>query len=173
MGLGYHCCSLDNAASQPLNAIFGSILAHLVLLRPQLAARVEPLRKTGTYLVPQNNLTRAQIHDVLAAGLAGLDRFYLLVDALNETPAEAAVVNMLLALCAEHENLRVLVTCTRAPPRVDLGSVYVEKMSEGAVDRDVEVYVRERLKMEPGLKSLSEASKAEVQSKIVQGSHGV
>jgi hypothetical protein len=171
-GVGFHCCSLDIAASQPVNNVFGSILAQMASINPDIIEFIQPLRKGGTQLIPHNNLSVPQIQKAIKFGLEKFDRFYILIDALNESPFESLLVDTLLSLCEQNQNLRVLVTCTREPSD-DLLPIHVRRMSNAAVDVDIEFYVQQRLQTEHSFRSLTKASQEEVKSRLVSGSHGV
>lgn len=170
--VGFHCCSLDNAATQPVNSVFGSVLAQVTAQRPELVEHLQPIRKTGTKLIPQNNLTVHQIHTLMKVTLEMFDSFYILVDALNETPHDGIILNTLVSLCEKHPNLRVLITSIRDPPP-DSTLTYVRRMNQGVIDLDIETYVQQRLLTEPAFRSLTPTSRNEVRTRIVGGSHGV
>ncbi|KAF7556362.1 hypothetical protein G7046_g6312 [Stylonectria norvegica] len=170
--LGYHCCSLDDAASQQIPNIFGSILAQAGSSRPDILHHIAPYKRASASLVPQNNLKITQINEIMEHVLQSCDRFYILVDALNETRHEQQLVQALLHLCEQHQKLRVLVTCTREPlvpsPRIRERNMVVD-----AVDHDIETYVLHRLASEPCFCALSPKFQSEVQQKIVSGADGM
>ncbi|KAF6838021.1 ankyrin repeat protein [Colletotrichum musicola] len=170
-GLGFHCCSLDDAASQAIPNIFGSVLAQIGTLRPEVLDHVRPLRKLGDTLIPQNNLSIEQIHEVMDKALESFDVFYLMIDALNETPHEDLVVEALLAMCKRHECLRVLVTCTREPVRSS-PMIYIRHMTTASVDLDIEMYVQNRLACEHSFQTLSSSIREDIRAKIVADAHG-
>ncbi|KAF6828382.1 ankyrin repeat protein [Colletotrichum plurivorum] len=170
-GLGFHCCSLDDAASQAIPNIFGSILAQIGTLRPEVLDHVRPLRKLGNTLIPQNNLSIEQIHEVMDKALELFDVFYLMIDALNETSHADLVVETLLAMCERHEGLRVLVTCTHEPVRSS-PMIYIRHMSTASVDLDIEMYVQNRLACEQSFQTLSPSIREDIREKIVADAHG-
>jgi hypothetical protein len=171
-GIGFHYCSLDNAASQPVNNVFGSVLAQIATVRPELVQYVQPMRKTGPQLIPKNNLTLFQIHQVMKFALDLFDCFYLLIDALNETPYDNVILATLISLCEKHSNLRVLVTSTREPNE-ESDLIRIRRMSEGGVNLDIETYVRQRLLTESSFRSLTPPSQSEARHTIVSGAQGV
>ncbi|KAK2035979.1 ankyrin repeat protein [Colletotrichum somersetense] len=171
IGVGFHCCSLDDAASQAVPNIFGSILAQIGATTPQILDRVRPLRKSGSTLIPQNNLTVDQIFDVMREALDHFHVFYLMIDALNETSHEPLIVRTLLTLCGKHPNLRVLITCTREPLEDD-SRIFVRHMNNNAIDFDIDLYVENRLATEHGFQSLSPNIRAEIKRKVVSDADG-
>ncbi|KAI8280622.1 hypothetical protein K4K60_004723, partial [Colletotrichum sp. SAR11_57] len=139
VGLGFHCCSLDDTASQAIPNVFGSILAQIGAARPEILDHVRPLRQSGSTLIPQNNLSITQIHEVMDQALGLFDIFYFTIDALNETSHEALIIQILLDLCEKHANLRVLITCTHEP--VDASpKIYVRQMNTESIHSDIELF---------------------------------
>ncbi|KAH0443967.1 hypothetical protein CcaCcLH18_00793 [Colletotrichum camelliae] len=171
VGLGFHCCSLDDTASQAIPNVFGSFLAQIGAVRPEILDHVRPLRQSGNTLIPQNNLSIAQIHEVMDQALGLFDIFYLTIDALNETSHEALIIQILLDLCEKHSNLRVLVTCTHEP--VDASpKIYLRQMNTESIDSDIELYVKHRLSNERSLQTLRPEIQEEIRIKIVSDAHG-
>ncbi|KZL63713.1 ankyrin repeat protein [Colletotrichum tofieldiae] len=171
IGVGFHCCSLDDAASQAVPNVFGSILAQIGATTPDILDHVRPLRQAGNTLIPQNNLSVDQIHHVMGEALEHFDVFYLMIDALNETSHESLIVRALLTLCGRHSNLRVLLTCTREPLEDD-PRIFVRHMNNNAIDLDIELYVENRLVTEHGFQSLSPNIRDEVKKKVVSDADG-
>lgn len=126
---------------------------------------------SGNSFIPQNNLSIEQVHEVMDKALESFDVFYIMIDALNETPHEALVVEALLAMCWRHESLRVLVTCTREPnPPSQM--IYTRHMSTSCVDLDIDMYVQNRLAIEHSFQTLSPNFREEIRGKIVADAHG-
>lgn len=170
-GVGFHCCSLDDAASQAVPNVFGSILAQIAATKPEVLEHIRPLRKSGKTLIPQNNLSVDQIYTVMGEALSHFDVFYLMIDALNETGYESLIVKVLMTLCSRYSNLRVLLTCTRGPAQPD-PSIYVRHMSTVAIDLDIELYVANRLATEHGFQNLSPRIRDEIRMKVVSEADG-
>ncbi|KAE9572982.1 Vegetative incompatibility protein HET-E-1 [Colletotrichum fructicola] len=171
VGLGFHCCSLDDTASQAIPNVFGSILAQIGAARPEILDHVRPLRQSGNTLIPQNNLSITQIHEVMDQALGLFDIFYFTIDALNETSHEALIIQILLDLCEKHANLRVLITCTHEP--VDASpKIYVRQMNTESIHSDIELYVKHRLSNERSLQTLRPEIQAEIRTKIVSDADG-
>ncbi|KAF7546581.1 hypothetical protein G7Z17_g8338 [Cylindrodendrum hubeiense] len=172
VNIGYHCCSLDDAASQQISNIFGSILAKAGSSRPEILQHITPYKRTGSSLVPQNNLTISEINEIMAHILDSCERFYILIDSLNETPYEEELVQALVHLCEQHAQLRILITCTREP-LVPSPVIRERVMQLDAVNNDIESYVLHRLASEPCFRVLSSKIHAEIQQKIVSGADGM
>ncbi|KAK1991211.1 ankyrin repeat protein [Colletotrichum falcatum] len=171
IGVGFHCCSLDDAASQVVANVFGSILAQMGAMAPGLLDDVRPLRKSARTLIPQNNLSVDQIFDVMRGTLGHFHVFYLMIDALNETSHEPLIVRTLLALCGKHPNLRVLLTCTREPLEYD-SKIFVRHMNNNAIDLDIGLYVENRLATERSFQSSSPNIRDEIKRKVVSDANG-
>ncbi|KAK7422239.1 hypothetical protein QQX98_001762 [Neonectria punicea] len=172
LNLGYHCCSLDDAASQEIPNIFGSILAKAGSSKPEILEHIAPYKRSDNWLVPQNNLTISQINEIMAHILKSCDRFYILIDALNETPHEQELVQALLHLCEQHPQISVLVTCARKP-LIRSPAIRERDMNTGAVDSDIEAYVLHRLAKDPCFYVLSVNIRTEIQRKIVSEADGM
>lgn len=170
--VGYHCCSLDDAASQQIPNIFGSILAKACNSRPEILRHIAPYKRAGSSLVPHNNLTMSEINEIMTHVLASCERFYVFIDALNETPYEEELFQALLHLCEQHAQIRILVTCTREP-LVSSPVIRKRSMKIDSVNNDIEAYVRHRLASEPCLRVLSSKIHTEIQQKIVMGADGM
>ncbi|KAF9874801.1 hypothetical protein CkaCkLH20_07938 [Colletotrichum karsti] len=171
LGLGFHCCSLDDAASQAVPNVFGSILAQIGTAKPEILQYVRPLRQSGNSLIPQNNLSIGNIHDLMDKALELYDVFYLMIDALNETSHEAVILKTLINLCERHRHLRVLLTCTREPALAS-PLIYVKQMNMGSVDLDIEKYVQHRFSTEHGFQVLSPKIKEEIRTRVVADACG-
>ncbi|KAK7432604.1 hypothetical protein QQZ08_000812 [Neonectria magnoliae] len=169
---GYHCCSLGDAASQEIPNVFGSILAKAGSSKPEILEHIAPYKRSGNWLVPHNNLTFSQINEIMAHILKSFDRFYILIDALNETPHEQELVQALLHLCEQHPQIRVLVTCSREP-LVRSPAIRERDMNTGAVDSDIEAYVLHRLAKDPCFYVLSVNIRTEIQRKLVSEADGM
>ncbi|KPM43638.1 hypothetical protein AK830_g2938 [Neonectria ditissima] len=169
---GYHCCSLDDAASQEIPNIFGSILAKASSSKPEILEHLAPYKRSGPWLVPQNNLTISEINDIMAHILESCGRFYILIHALNETPHEDELVKALLHLCERHPQIRVLVTCAREP-LITSPIIRERGMNTGAVDGDIEAYVLHRLATDPCFHALNVNIRTEIQRKIVSEADGM
>ncbi|KAH7136519.1 ankyrin repeat protein [Dactylonectria macrodidyma] len=172
VNFGYHCCSLDDAASQQVSNIFGSILAKAGHARPEILQHIAPYKRTSTSLVPQNSLSIAEVLEIMAYVLDSCDRFYVLVDALNETPHEEELVKALLQLCEQHSKIRILVTCTREP-LTSSPAIKERVMDIDFVNNDIESYVLHRLATESCFRVLSPKIHTEIQQKIIAGADGM
>jgi hypothetical protein len=137
-----------------------------------MVSQIQPLLKPDNSLIPRSSLSLAELARLLTSGLALVDRCFLLVDALNETPHNRQIASLLAKLCQTCPNLRVLVTST-SDPHVKGKPILVKPMSPNAVDHDIGVYVEHRLKTEACFSSLSERIKKEIQLTMATGAHGM
>ncbi|KJZ69014.1 hypothetical protein HIM_11589 [Hirsutella minnesotensis 3608] len=171
--VGFHCCSLDVAASQPINNVFGSIFAQIATADSEVVRYFQPMTKSGPKRIPRNNMTTPQICEAMQFLLDRFDCFYLLIDALNERPCgnDDDVIETLITLCKKHANLRVLITSTREP-FLDSDLIFFRIMSEEDVNLDIKTYVQRRLQTERIFKSLDPAIQSTVSNHIVTSSHG-
>ncbi|KAH8889867.1 ankyrin repeat protein [Thozetella sp. PMI_491] len=169
-GCGFHYCSFDNSASQLPASVFGSMLAELARMRPEIIERIRPLMRQNASS-NRGSLSISEITEFLISGLALVDQFFILVDALNETPHQLQIVPLLLSLCRMCPNVRVLVTCT-AGPQAEYPELLVQRMSGVGVDHDIQVYVQRRLSTEPSFCALSDKIQGKIRQRMAEGANG-
>jgi hypothetical protein len=171
--VGYHCCSLDEAASQQLPNILGSVLAHIGTVQPALLHQVSKRRHATPNLVPQNDLSLEEIKAVFDTVAASTECLYVLIDAVNEAPGtREMLVDTLEELCREHANVRVLVTCTGEPARAS-DVVQYRPMDSLQVDSDIHLYIQHRLNTEHGFANLSPTIRQHILDKITLDAQGM
>jgi hypothetical protein len=173
-GLGFHYCSLNMSTSQRTVNILGSILAQAAKLRPEIFDWIH-LRKPGPALVTQAPYTVQGFMSLLHRAMGLFDRFYLLVDALNETPWQLellAALSHLLHICP---NVRLFVTCT-TPPSTNTkndSEMTLLYMAASNVNPDIAEYVIHRLRTEPVFLSLTENTRKTIESAVSAKSNGM
>ena len=119
----------------------------------------------------RSNLNIAEIVDLATSALNLVGRFYVLIDALNETSHQNQIVPLLLSFCRACPNIRVLVTCT-SDPQIQCPELSVMRLSSNSIDRDIGVYVRHRLYNEPGFSVLSDKIKERILKRMLLGADG-
>jgi hypothetical protein len=165
---------LNNAISQRTINILGSILAQAAQLKPELFDSIH-VRKPADGLISQAPYTVQEIMSLLQTAMGLFDRFYVLVDALNETPWQLellAALTKLLRLCP---NVRLLVTST-TPPKIDSDDnleVNVIQMATSHVDHDITEDVLHRLETESAFQALTENTRKTLESSLTTNSHGM
>lgn len=165
-------CHSGNAATQvPVN-VFGSLLAQLCEIRPEMASEIRPLLRPGNRLIAQTLLSISDLARLLTSALESIERCYMLVDALNETPHYRLIVSLLSKLSQICPSLRVLVTSTSNPP-IKGKQILLRQMGESAVDHDIGVYVEHRLTTESSFGNLSERIKMEIKTTMTTLAHGM
>lgn len=171
--LGYHCCSLDEAASQQLPNILGSVLAHVGAVQPALLTQIALRRGATPHLVPQNDLSIQEIKNVLDLVAESVQRLYILVDAINEAPAaKDALVEFLETMCREHASVRALVTCTGEAGRHS-GLIHYQPMNTLSVNSDIALYATRRLETERGLANLNPKIREQILQRITSDAQGM
>ncbi|KAK0388643.1 hypothetical protein NLU13_4886 [Sarocladium strictum] len=171
--LGYHCCSLDEAASQQLPNILGSILAAVGAVQPALLQQVSRRRHATPNLVPQNDLSLDEIKAVFDTVAASTSCLYVLVDAVNEAPGtRELLIDVLEELCREHTNLKILVTCTGEPTKTS-DILQYRPMDSLQVDSDIHLYIQDRLNTERGFANLSPTMRQHILDKITIDAQGM
>lgn len=174
-GYGFHFCSLDNDESRKPTNIFGAMLAQLARMRPDVMEEIRAQSRSQDNPMEERSLTLFQIRDMIRGSVGRVGRFFILIDALNETRHhQNTIVDILLSLCRWLPNLRLLATCTANPtlPSHDKALVAVRNMVVHAVDRDIETYVQHRLVKDEGLVSLDSDVLHCIKRKVTASAHG-
>ncbi len=135
-----------------------------------MTEQIRPLMKPGSHSA-RKSLSIPEILDLVVSGSLLVDRFYVLIDALNETYHQHRIVSTLLSFCQACPNLRILVTCT-ADPQIESPELQIQRMSNMAVDHDIQVYVQHRLSTEPGLVCLGVGIKERIQQRMAKSADG-
>jgi len=119
-------------------------------LRPEIYNWTLP-QTTAPELITQAPYTVQEFMSLLDRAMSLFDRFYLFVDALNETPWQLELQAALSNLLHARPNVRLLVTST-TPPNIDAESnsvMTIQYMAAPNVDQDIAEYVIYRLRTEP------------------------
>jgi hypothetical protein len=174
-GYGFHYCSLSNAGTQKSVNVLGSILAQAVEVKPEIIEWVRPLRKQDYHLITQNTLSLQELLETLQKSIDLFNEFFILIDALNETPDQGEIVSTLLELVTVSPKLRVLVTCTtNADPSIDDGSlIMTQQMVAPMVDHDIASYVHYRMQSEVAFSSLTKRTQDEIKKAIRSTANGM
>ncbi|SCO88756.1 uncharacterized protein FRV6_12883 [Fusarium oxysporum] len=174
IGQAYFYCSFDDRESQqPLN-ILGSILHQLSEQHPEALEGIDQLRKSGEVL-GENSILK-----LTSQYVSNFDKFYISVDAINESFSCIEVFEMLLQLVTENSNVRLFVTAISScshwledlqleePPEM----IEVDMGTED-VDRDIDFYITTRISGERLLRRLSNETKLELREKVLGNAKGM
>ncbi|ENH64044.1 Putative ZDHHC-type palmitoyltransferase 6 [Fusarium oxysporum f. sp. cubense race 1] len=174
IGQAYFYCSFDDRESQqPLN-ILGSILHQLSEQHPEALEGIDQLRKSGEVL-GENSILK-----LTSQYVSNFDKFYISVDAINESFSCIEVFEMLLQLVTENSNVRLFVTAISSsshwledlqleePPEM----IEVDMGTED-VDRDIDFYITTRISGERLLRRLSNETKLELREKVLGNTKGM
>ncbi|KAI7761007.1 hypothetical protein LZL87_012160 [Fusarium oxysporum] len=174
IGQAYFYCSFDDRESQqPLN-ILGSILHQLSEQHPEALEGIDQLRKSGEVL-GENAILK-----LTSQYVSNFDKFYISVDAINESFSCIEVFEMLLQLVTENSNVRLFVTAISScshwledlqleePPEI----IEVDMGTED-VDRDIDFYITTRISEERLLRRLSNETKLELREKVLGNAKGM
>jgi hypothetical protein len=162
----FHYCSLDNLSSQNAPSVFGSILAQMVKVKPEMAGDIRQFRRPGV-----NSLALPDLRSLLNSASQHFNPFYIVIDALNESTDQHDIVSTLLNLSQDFSNLRVLVTCT-LEAKEDNPLIQQTRMGINAVDHDIELYVEHRLATEQSFRSLSRELRSRILSSVTSDADG-
>ncbi|KAI5459556.1 hypothetical protein BGZ63DRAFT_415114 [Mariannaea sp. PMI_226] len=166
IGFAFFYCTFDDRESQqPLN-ILGSILYQLSEQHPEALDGIDQLCKSGEILKEKALLK------LVSQYVSNFDKFYISVDAINESFGCNKVFEVLLKLLTGNPNVRILVTaissCTywlkdlqlQDPPEL----IEVDMGKEG-VEKDIDFY--------RPLKRLNKETKLQLRAKILYNAKGM
>jgi hypothetical protein len=174
VGQAYFYCSFDDGEFQQPLSILRSILYQLSEQHPEALESIDKLRKSGDIL-GESALLR-----IISEHLSNFKRFYVSVDAINESSRCMEVFEMLLHLVADNPNVRLFITAISScsywlddlqpeePPKmieVDMGT--------GDCDKDIDFYIATRISEERLLKRLGDETKLQLREKVLGNAKGV
>ncbi|KAF5574265.1 ZDHHC-type palmitoyltransferase 6 [Fusarium pseudoanthophilum] len=174
VGQAYFYCSFDDKESQQPLSILGSILYQLSEQHPEALESIDKLRKSGDILEGSALLRLISEH------LSHFKRFYVSVDAINESSRCMEAFEMLLHLVADNPNVRLFITAISScshwlddlqleePPKmveVDMGT--------GDCDRDIDFYITTRISEERLLNRLGDGTKLQLREKVLGNAKGM
>ncbi|GKU06276.1 hypothetical protein FLAG1_09229 [Fusarium langsethiae] len=174
IGQAYIYCSFDDRESQqPLN-ILGSILYQLSEQHPEALEGIDQLRKPGEVLGEN------AVFKLTSQYASSFDKFYISVDAINESFRCIEVFEMLLQLVTENSNVRLFVTAISScshwledlqleePPEM----IEVDMGTED-IGRDIDFYITTRIGQDRLLRRLSNETKLELREKVLGNAKGM
>ena len=160
--------------SQRTVNILGSILAQAAKWRPEIYDWILP-KNAAPGLIMQAPYTIQEFMPLLHRAMGLFERFYLLIDALNETSWQPELLATLSHLLHIRPNIRLFVTCT-TPPRINAENnsvITIQYMAASNVDQDIAEYVIYRLEMEPVFLSLTRNTRKTIESTVTANSRGM
>ncbi|KAF5643137.1 ZDHHC-type palmitoyltransferase 6 [Fusarium sp. NRRL 52700] len=173
-GFAFFYCSFDDRESQQPMNILGSILYQLSEQNPEALESTDRLRKSGEVL------GESAILKLISEHISNFDKFYISVDAINESFRCIEVFEMLLQLVIDSPNVLLLVTAISScspwledlqmeePPEV----IDVDMGTEG-VDRDIDFYITTRISEERLFRRLTNETKLELREKVLGNAKGM
>ncbi|KAF1816596.1 ankyrin repeat protein [Eremomyces bilateralis CBS 781.70] len=172
---GFHYCSLNNASTQQPANVLGSILAQAAERKPEIIEWIRPIRRHDYHLITRNTLSVHELIELLRKSINIFEEFFILVDALNETPHQGTILSALAELVAVAPTLRVLITCTTdADTRPETSSMVITRyMAASMINHDIASYVDYRMKSEPVFSCLSKATREQVLETIASTANGM
>lgn len=120
------------------------------------------------------------LFNLISEHMSKFDRFYISVDAINESFSCVEVFEVLLQIVTDNPNVRLFMTAISScshwledmqleePPEmneVDMGRV--------DVDRDIDFYITRRISEERLLRRLSNDTKLELREKVIGNAKGM
>lgn len=174
IGCAFFYCSFDDRESQQPVNILGSIFYQLSERHPEALEGVDQLRKSGEVLA------ESALLNLISEHVSNFDRFYISVDAINESFSCVEVFETLLQIVTNNPNVRLFMTAisTCSHWLEDLQLEQPPEMIEvdmgiGDVDRDIDFYITRRISEERLLRRLSNDTKLELREKVLGNARGM
>lgn len=111
---------------------------------------------------------------------SNFDRFFISVDAINESFSCVEVFEMLLQIVTDNPNVRLFMTaissCSHWLEDMQLEEapkIIEVDMGTGDVDRDIDFYITRRISEERLLRRLSNDTKLELREKVLGNARGM
>ncbi|KAF5702752.1 ankyrin repeat-containing protein [Fusarium mundagurra] len=174
IGSAFSYCSFDGRESQQPRNILGSILYQLSEQHPEALESIDQLRKSGEVLGEDALLKLISQH------VSNFDKFYILIDAINESFGCIEIFETLLQIVANNPNVRLFVTAISScshwlddlqleePPEISEVDMGTED-----VDRDIDLYITTRISQERLLRRLSNETKLQLREKVLGNAKGM
>ena len=176
-GIAYFYCSFSDLASQaPLN-IFCSLLVQfsetIASLSQKLLSKYLPMAQKQL----GRSMDLEELVDIFRRHTGGLNRAFIVIDAINESERAEEIQKVLLNLAETCKNIRLIVTSTSRingswceSRHVKVAQCY---MSTKTIDADIRVYVDDQIANNVSLSTLSPSLKKEVKEAILSRANGV
>lgn len=117
---------------------------------------------------------------LISKHMSNFDRFYISVDAINESFSSVEVFEVLLQIVTDNPNVRLFMTAISSCSHwlEDMQLEETPKMIEvnmgtGDVDRDIDFYITRRISEERLLRRLSNDTKLELREKVIGNAKGM
>ncbi|KAK4209654.1 hypothetical protein QBC37DRAFT_391093 [Rhypophila decipiens] len=172
-GIAYFFCSFDNLKTQDLANIISSLLRQASTLISGITDEV--LARYNEWVEEEaRTLSMAEMESMLVRYVKQLDRFIVIVDAVNESESKANITKSLARLAAQLENFTLILSSTADPDLVeeDNGhrfSITKVEMPSDLVDQDIQLYLNNTLEKRS---AFSPELKLEVERSIMKESRG-
>ncbi|KAL9079823.1 MAG: hypothetical protein Q9157_001332 [Trypethelium eluteriae] len=169
IGVAYFYCSFDNANSQDPVNVLGSLIVQLAEKVPSVLDAYQ-----AKFLSP-NRLKVQELEDQILDHCRMLERFYIFIDAVNESSSSSNIVTSLLRIVQESKNVGIFMTSTPDAETQDIlqGRLTPVDMRTSCIEEDIRFFVNIKIQQTPSLRDLSEKIKSEIRQTVVKKSDGM
>jgi hypothetical protein len=174
-GLAHFHCSFGTLMSQKSNMILASLVVQACATLPGLyddvSTKFTPLLERG---MPQT-IETAELLPILVKHVSKLNRFYICIDAINESFEFDAIQGMLSTLVEQCSNIRLFVTSTHNHRDGDFRNArtIASTMNVDFVDHDIAAYIDQTLSAKTKSTHLDAIIQNDIRNAIVHKSDGV
>jgi hypothetical protein len=118
------------------------------------------------------------MRDLILQHVSSFHKFFILVDAINESYCSREVLELLLQLVNDSKSIRLLVTSISSPASLLAESEMKDEppisdvcMSNEDIEKDIELYINTRMEKERLLRRLSADSKTKLREKLLENAN--
>jgi hypothetical protein len=176
IAIAYFYCAFDNAPSQELVNVLGSIAAQLGEKQPDLLLRLETIFKEATKGATHKRLSTSESELYLLNYFESFSRVFLFVDALNESTQCASISSSLANLARSASNVSIIFTSTPealTKELENLQNLVTISLASKDILEDVEMLVDASLRSKSNLRDLRADLQDEIRSSLINKADGM
>jgi hypothetical protein len=174
-GLAYFYCSFGTMMSQRADKILASIIVQACANIPELYDEVST---TFASLAQQKSPPTTEVPELLqlfVRHIINLDRFYICIDAINESSESEEILEMLSSLVEQCDNIHLFVTSTHIHRHSDFSTAKIinSAMNVESVDDDIATYIDRTISTKTKSFPLDMTIQEDIRKAILEKSDGV
>jgi hypothetical protein len=174
-GLAYFYCSFGTLMSQRADKILASIIVQACTTLPGLYDELSA--KFGSLVQQQSppTIEVVELLQIFISHVRKLDRFYICIDAINESFELEEILEMLSTLVEQCSNIHLFVTSTHVYRDSDFGAAKIisSTMNVQSVDHDIATYIDRTISTKIKSTPLNMMVQEEIRKTIIEKSDGV
>lgn len=168
-------CSFGTLASQQLVSILASILVQACEAIPSLYANLSAKYAEAANAQQPRSVEASELLHILAQHAAKVSRFYICIDAINESTEAETIQKTMCGLAGKCKNIRLFITSTHEPhPSGSREARFMTStMKADLIDHDIDTYLDEKIAASDELRKCDRLVREEIRLTILGRSGGV